>query len=624
MRISKLKLKNYVCFYDREADDVEFGPGVNFIVGKNNSGKTALIDALTPGRSRAAHRSIQTVQKRESRPSAHVQFDIEFAFQDGEVPTILREHDAIAYIGISKSESAEGIPLVRRLLKLLSGNCLIRIKNNPQRANLGKSTLEFHFRVNRSEHQVYYFKTLNDFTIDLDSVERYRHHFDQLQTCWDIIIRHLNSNTYRFDAERLVEEHSIIANSLVLNPDASNLAQVMDTARREKTHQYNRLVRMVKYVYPEIREIVIRKFSKWSNEEQEEKEYFEIYIGYYDPAEQREDLRVPLFGCGTGVAQVMAMLYVVAVSEGSRIILIDEPHSFLHPEALRKLLAIFQWREYAHHQYILTTHSSTAIASVREKTILHVKRNGMQSTVRGLNANDTHLLAETLRSLGLRLSDFLGVDAIVWVEGPTEKRCFPLILEKYGYQLEGVRFIPIAEIGDPFGKSAKKFMKLLEEVSKDVGLLPREVICLCDGDKSNGLVHAQTKRNVRTETIPRQNFESYFLGLPEVLGEVMERDKSDDSKYREGIKARDWLLAKTNGKAIDDKTWLKSVDGAKLLDNMFNELAGISYDSYKVAYGEEITEKILETEQDHFHDIVKLIEPVLPEWSRPSQSSESK
>ena len=46
MRISKFKLNNYVSFYDQNAQDIELGPGINFIVGKNNSGKTALIDAL--------------------------------------------------------------------------------------------------------------------------------------------------------------------------------------------------------------------------------------------------------------------------------------------------------------------------------------------------------------------------------------------------------------------------------------------------------------------------------------------------------------------------------------------------------------------------------------------------
>ena len=43
MRITKVKLDNYVCFYD--TPEFELGPGINFVVGKNNAGKTALLDA---------------------------------------------------------------------------------------------------------------------------------------------------------------------------------------------------------------------------------------------------------------------------------------------------------------------------------------------------------------------------------------------------------------------------------------------------------------------------------------------------------------------------------------------------------------------------------------------------
>ena len=44
MYIAKLNIKNYRCF--RETT-VEFRPGINVIIGENNSGKTALLRALS-------------------------------------------------------------------------------------------------------------------------------------------------------------------------------------------------------------------------------------------------------------------------------------------------------------------------------------------------------------------------------------------------------------------------------------------------------------------------------------------------------------------------------------------------------------------------------------------------
>lgn len=44
-----------------------------------------------------------------------------------------------------------------------------------------------------------------------------------------------------------------------------------------------------------------------------------------DPDTEREDLTVPLSESGTGVGQVLAILYVVFTSEYPRTIVIDEP-----------------------------------------------------------------------------------------------------------------------------------------------------------------------------------------------------------------------------------------------------------------------------------------------------------
>ena len=56
----------------------------------------------------------------------------------------------------------------------------------------------------------------------------------------------------------------------------------------------------------------------------------------------REDLAFPISESGTGVGQVLAMLFVALNSKYPRSIIIDEPQSFLHPSALRKLLEILK------------------------------------------------------------------------------------------------------------------------------------------------------------------------------------------------------------------------------------------------------------------------------------------
>ena len=57
MHISHFQLFNYKSFRDSGA--LEFKPGINIIVGANNAGKTALLEALTLSFETSPHRSIR-------------------------------------------------------------------------------------------------------------------------------------------------------------------------------------------------------------------------------------------------------------------------------------------------------------------------------------------------------------------------------------------------------------------------------------------------------------------------------------------------------------------------------------------------------------------------------------
>lgn len=66
MYISRFQLLNYKSFRDSRV--LEFQPGINIIVGANNSGKTALLEALTLNFKTSPHRSIETLPQPYSTP----------------------------------------------------------------------------------------------------------------------------------------------------------------------------------------------------------------------------------------------------------------------------------------------------------------------------------------------------------------------------------------------------------------------------------------------------------------------------------------------------------------------------------------------------------------------------
>src|ERR1700674_3960075 len=64
MRITKLKIRNYKSFY--ESPDLEFTSGFNIIAGQNNTGKTALLEALGLNFGPNPHRTLKTVPTRNT------------------------------------------------------------------------------------------------------------------------------------------------------------------------------------------------------------------------------------------------------------------------------------------------------------------------------------------------------------------------------------------------------------------------------------------------------------------------------------------------------------------------------------------------------------------------------
>ncbi|MHC5729400.1 MAG: ATP-dependent nuclease, partial [Nostoc sp.] len=154
----------------------------------------------------------------------------------------------------------------------------------------------------------------------------------------------------------------------------------------------------------------------------------EIMIWTIDPNSERDDLSFPLASCGTGVSQVLGILCILITSQDPRTIIIDEPQSFLHPGTAKKLIETL--KQFPQHQYIIATHSPEIIASANPSNIVKLQYRDWETTASVINTKEIESQNEILAELGVRLSDVFGADSILWVEGQTEEKCFPLILEK--------------------------------------------------------------------------------------------------------------------------------------------------------------------------------------------------
>jgi predicted ATP-dependent endonuclease of OLD family len=94
MRISSFKIQNYKSFLS--SDEIKLSSGFNVIVGKNNVGKTALVEALTMRTEDRQlqdkpHRSSKTVPYIGATPPEFSRVDISFELDGDELKNILAD-----------------------------------------------------------------------------------------------------------------------------------------------------------------------------------------------------------------------------------------------------------------------------------------------------------------------------------------------------------------------------------------------------------------------------------------------------------------------------------------------------------------------------------------------------
>jgi putative ATP-dependent endonuclease of the OLD family len=370
-----LKVKYHKCFSGSEQGFAKIMP-INILIGKNNSGKSSLIDLIEYAikGDPAILKVNETAEKAQvivTQPL--VELDIKHAFPKdtagGGIPTSNHWEYGKHWVGTDISYFLEGKNKT--------------LKSFARPFEFGKS--ESTRIINRVNCQ---FHTLNFrcLTAERDIVPE-----DHAQ---DFIL-HKNGSGATTIVQRVIN-HSIYSSDLI---------------------EKRLLEELNKITEPDIKfkDIVVQLLP--SN-------LWEIYL------EDENKGRIPLSKMGSGIKTILLALLNTLVlpelekkSPKSYIFAFEELENNLHPALQRRLFEYL--RKFAlinNTTLFITTHSHVVIDlfnSDKNSQIIHVTSNGKYSEVKNIS---THLDKITiLDDLDIKASDILQSNGIIWVEGPSDR-----------------------------------------------------------------------------------------------------------------------------------------------------------------------------------------------------------
>ncbi|MGY4346086.1 hypothetical protein ACVWXM_002553 [Bradyrhizobium sp. GM7.3] len=382
----------------------------------------------------------------------------------------------------------------------------------------------------------------------------------------------LPSSIYHFDAQRTPNETYPFGNNAVLSTNAQNLPEVLNLLQSRRT-EYYRFVAAVRRVLPAIKWVSVEASAQNG-------QFAQIRVWNLEEADGRHDLTLPLSEGGTGVGQVLAILYVVLTSSGNNVIIIDEPNSFLHPRAAKELIGIL--KDDQSNQYILSTHYPEIVVSADPERYLVLRFKNEKTELETADRSDLLQARQTLEELGSQLSDVFGADNVVWVEGPTEVQCFPLLLAGSNRKaIPNVALAALRNTGDLEGRHAVAIADIYRNLTTSHAIIPTSVALCLDGDKVN-IANLKELNDAfgAVHFLPRRCYENYLLdarALTDLLN-GLEHFKSTPTNVD---KVNAWMLqhgadAKYGAKDHEPLSteWLKMVDAPRLLNGLFQDLSG--------------------------------------------------
>ena len=580
MKISSVRVLSYASF--RDSGKIDLSPNINVIVGENNSGKSALLSAMRPLLLNKPHRSPIQFLPSQLTPSS---IDVDIIISTSEIIRRMAATNHQLFFPVP----AEIYNRPDIVLDFLNSDQPLNFMGTRQVGNPLVCRPNTFFPLSSEPSQ---FSLI--FQIVASNLKFLAQQGGDANTLGSLLDDPNVPSTYYFAAQRLSIGTAGIADAKLLSENAANLPNVLAYLQGSRRQIFDEIQQRVREVLPSVGSIAVTPSGGMHR-----------ILVRTDISSSEEELAFDLDECGTGVAQVIAILTATITSKDS-VIIIDEINSFLHPAAVKRLISLFKVI-YNGNQYVISTHSADTITAAGSDSVLFVEREQYESAVRRVDASDVQAMRQTARRLGISMLDVFGFDSVMWVEGPTEEQCFRALIAFHAIQMPGsIAIASVPATGDFTRKNSTKqaLLKIFEETAKALAPLSGAMSFALDRDNaSEEAVHSVFQStDGKLRLLPRYCIENYLFH-PQAISSVIHNltdQEIDPALIRDAfIEGAAALLSKGGAKVdrpplvFGDTSWTTKVDGAKLIKYVFDKVTGTKLSYRKVEHGKLIVEAIL-------------------------------
>lgn len=598
MRLTSIRIENYKGFAD--SGSIELGENWTVIVGRNNSGKSALLDALAVSQlSNRPHVNISQDPTYPRNPSSNFYYCLEAHGREIE-RAFLRHEIREAYLPVQPDlrNEASVLDVFREHAHSLE---ICRSGTSSWNAMRYPAHGLFQASPDGQNYCQVIRATSDKQRWQLTGLDR--NNGDSIPSLAGVA---LADATYVFKAERRVSGNSAMQDHLTLSADASNLAGALHYLFTSNNPKFRTYFSLIQEVLPEVQAISIPpnganvEIRVWNN-------------GY---EQGRDDLAIPLDQCGTGIGQVLAILFIAATAEPGRILVIDEPNSFLHPGASRVLIQVL--KRFKEHQFIISTHSPELIAAADPEKLILMRWINDCSNATIHEGTELANVQATFDELGVKLSDVFGLDAVAWVEGKTEEKCFPLIVRAAGYEMVNrTAFVAVASADSISKLNANALWDAYKALASRNALAPVSVSISLDRERRTDATCGDLIRRSRglVSFLPRATYENYLI-YPDAIAAVLTAENPEKPIATE--KVAQWMAQHSKDSKYFErapelingsKDPAVRIDAPRLLGDLIGDLTNYTQDYHgrKVQFGVALTSWILQNDRDRMAELTEYV-----------------